>query len=96
MSKKMNKEPIETAETPLAVETTITEPAQLTVTELQQLLAHAKQKEIDEVSELLAKIESDHQVGIGVQLDIQKLTDIITFMISNNKSTITLKFEVWK
>jgi hypothetical protein len=90
MSKKMNKENIETAETP------IPEPAQLSVTELQQLLAHAKQKELDQVTELLTNIESDHQVGIGVQLDIQKLTDIITFMISNNKSTITLKFEVWK
>ncbi len=90
MSKKMNQQPIETDDTP------IPEPAQLSVTELQQLLAHAKQKELDQVTELLTNIESDHQVGIGVQLDIQKLTDIITFMISNNKSTITLKFEVWK
>jgi hypothetical protein len=96
MSKKMNKENIETAESPIASETPLTEPAQLSVTELQQLLAHAKQKELDQVTELLTNIESDHQVGIGVQLDIQKLTDIITFMISNNKSTITLKFEVWK
>ena len=92
----MNKENIETAESPITSETPLTEPAQLSVTELQQLLAHAKQKELDQVTELLTNIESDHQVGIGVQLDIQKLTDIITFMISNNKSTITLKFEVWK
>ena len=90
MSKKMNQQPIETEETP------IPEPAQLSVTELQQLLAHAKQKELDHVTDLITNIESDHQVGIGVQLDIQKLTDIIAFMISNNKSTITLKFEVWK
>ncbi len=92
----MNKENIETAESHIASETPITEPAQLSVTELQQLLAHAKQKELDQVTELITNIESDHQVGIGVQLDIQKLTDIIAFMISNNKSTITLKFEVWK
>ncbi len=92
----MNKENIETAESPIVSETPLTEPAQLSVIELQQLLAHAKQKELDQVTELLTNIESDHQVGIGVQLDIQKLNDIITFMISNNKTTITLKFEVWK
>ena len=90
MSKKMNQQPIETEEIP------IPEPTQLSVTELQQLLTHAKQKELDQVTDLITNIESDHQVGIGVQLDIQKLTDIIAFMISNNKSTITLKFEVWK
>ena len=96
MSKKMNKEIIEAEETPVVSETPQSEPAQLSVTELQQLLAHAKQKELDQVTDLITKIESDHQVGIGLKLDIQKLTDIIAFMISNNKSIITLKFEVWK
>ena len=56
----------------------------------------AEQKELELVSQKVEALQEEHQVTIGLQLDIRKLTDIIAFMISNNKPLISLKFEVWK
>ena len=63
---------------------------------LQKQLLEAQQKALDAVTKTIESIEQENKVGIGVQLDIKKLTDVITYMIANNKSTISLKFEVWK
>lgn len=63
---------------------------------LKQQLMEAEQKELELVSQKVEAIQEEHQVTIGLQLDIRKLTDIIAFMISNNKPLISLKFEVWK
>jgi hypothetical protein len=71
-------------------------PEMLTVAELQKKLAEAQQKEIEEISKKIETIETEHAVGIGVQLNIRKLQDVIAYMIANNKQVISLKFEVWK
>ncbi len=63
---------------------------------LKQQLFEAQQKELDEVTKKVEDLQKEHQVTIGLQLDIRKLTDIISFMIANNKPLISLKFEVWK
>jgi ABC-type phosphate transport system auxiliary subunit len=63
---------------------------------LKQQLMEAEQKELELVSQKVEALQEEHQVTIGLQLDIRKLTDIIAFMISNNKALISLKFEVWK
>jgi len=63
---------------------------------LKQQLMVAEQKELELVSQKVEALQEEHQVTIGLQLDIRKLTDIIAFMISNNKPLISLKFEVWK
>ena len=63
---------------------------------LKQQLMEAEQKELELVSQKVEALQEEHQVTIGLQLDIRKLTDIIAFMISNNKPLISLKFEVWK
>jgi ABC-type phosphate transport system auxiliary subunit len=63
---------------------------------LKQQLMEAEQKELEAVSQKVEALQEEHQVTIGLQLDIRKLTDIIAFMISNNKPLISLKFEVWK
>lgn len=63
---------------------------------LKQQLMEAEQKELELVSQKVEALQEEHQVTIGLQLDIRKLTDIIAFMISNNNPLISLKFEVWK
>jgi Tfp pilus assembly protein PilN len=63
---------------------------------LKQQLFEAQQKELDEVTKKVEDLQKEHQVTIGLQLDIRKLTDIISFMIANNKPLVSLKFEVWK
>jgi ABC-type phosphate transport system auxiliary subunit len=63
---------------------------------LKQQLMEAEQQELEAVSQKVEALQEEHQVTIGLQLDIRKLTDIIAFMISNNKPLISLKFEVWK
>ncbi|MBG0782019.1 MAG: hypothetical protein H0S84_07110 [Bacteroidales bacterium] len=63
---------------------------------LKQQLMEAEQQELELVSQKVEALQEEHQVTIGLQLDIRKLTDIIAFMISNNKPLISLKFEVWK
>jgi len=63
---------------------------------LKQQLMEAEQKELEAVSQKVEALQEEHQVTIGLQLDIRKLTDIIAFMIANNKPLISLKFEVWK
>jgi len=63
---------------------------------LKQQLMEAEQKEMEAVSKKVETLQEEHQVTIGLQLDIRKLTDIIAFMIANNKPLISLKFEVWK
>ncbi len=70
--------------------------ADFTMEELQQKLFEAQQKELEVVAQKVEAIEKESSVGIGLQLDVKKLTDIIAYMVSNNKQTISLKFEVWK
>ena len=66
------------------------------IDELRQQLFEAQQKELEAVVQKVEALQEEHAVVIGQQLDVKKLTDIITFMITNNKPNITLKFEVWK
>lgn len=66
------------------------------IEELRQQLFEAQQKELEAVVQKVEALQEEHAVVIGLQLDVKKLTDIITFMITNNKPNITLKFEVWK
>ncbi len=73
------------------------EPANVpTAEELQKQLLELQRQEIETVTKAIESIEEENKVGIGVQLDIRKLTDVIAYMITNNKQTISLKFEVWK
>jgi len=51
-----------------------------------------QQQQIEKLTKTIENIEEEHKVGIGVQLDINKLTDVIAYMIN----IISLKFEVWK
>ena len=66
------------------------------ISTLKQQLFEAQQKELDEVTKKVEALQEEHQVTIGLQLDIRKLTDIISFMIANNKPLVSLKFEIWK
>jgi len=66
------------------------------IEELRQQILKLQKQEIEHVTSLIETIERDHKVGIGVQIDIQKLTDILAFMIANHKPFISLKFEIWK
>jgi hypothetical protein len=63
---------------------------------LQKQLMELQQQQIEKLTKTIENIEEEHKVGIGVQLDINKLTDVIAYMINNNKPVISLKFEVWK
>lgn len=75
-----------------------TEPTQplSEIDELKQQILKLQQQEIEHVTTLIEAIERDHKVGIGIQIDLQKLGDILAFMISNHKPFISLKFEIWK
>ena len=42
------------------------------------------------------KIQSEYNVSIGLQLDTQKIKTILDFMIDNQLTTVSLKYEIWK
>jgi len=68
---------------------------ELTTRKIRDLLREAVENDIKEVEKIITDLESNYEVGIGVRLDMQKICEILTFMITNNKPFITLKFEVW-
>lgn len=63
---------------------------------LRLMLEEATRKENELVMSKLNTLEKEHNVGIGIRLDANRLSDILLFMFNNNKPSITLKCEVWK
>jgi len=74
----------------------IQKPEELSVQELKEQLIIATQKELEAIANEILALEEKYQVGIGIQIDAKKLGDIINYMITSNKSSISLKFEIWK
>ncbi len=64
--------------------------------ELQLKLQEMTRMELESINKQIESLEEKHQVGIGVQLDINKITDVLKYMLNHNKSIISLKFEIWK
>ena len=67
----------------------------LSIEELQKKLDEARIQKLQAVANRIQQIVEEEGVGVGLQLDVAKLTDIINFMIKNKKEVISLKFEVW-
>lgn len=74
----------------------IQKPQGLSVQELKAQLALATQKELEAIANEILALEQKYQVGIGIRIDANKLGDIINYMITSNKASISLKFEIWK
>ncbi|MCE1202916.1 MAG: hypothetical protein LWX09_12560 [Bacteroidia bacterium] len=63
--------------------------------ELKTMLSDAIANNLTQVREIIESLENEREVAIGVRLDVHRLSQIIRFMIENNKPIITLKCEVW-
>ena len=48
------------------------------------------------LNDAIDKIQTEYNVSIGLQLDTQKIKKIIDFMIDNQLTTVSLKYEIWK
>lgn len=70
-------------------------PKALSVEELTAMLQQAQQAKISQLTESIKNLAEENNVSVGVSLDIQKITDILQFMITNNKPIVNLQFEVW-
>ncbi|MDA3943720.1 MAG: hypothetical protein PF694_09305 [Bacteroidetes bacterium] len=77
-------------------QSTIKNSAPETAEDLRKKLLELQQKELEVAQKQIAELGDKLGVRIGLQLNPQKVTDIISFMINNNKPFITLQFEVWK
>lgn len=64
--------------------------------QVEQSLRQAEQKLIKQVEAELEDIECRYGVGIGIRLDVQRIGQIIAYMIANRQDAVTLKYEVWK
>lgn len=67
-----------------------------TAEDLKKKLLELEQKELEQAQKQILDLGEKLGVKIGLQLNAQKLADVISFMINNNKPFITLQFEVWK
>jgi ATP-dependent RNA circularization protein (DNA/RNA ligase family) len=74
----------------------VSEEKELSVEELQKQIQELKAKKLQSFAEKIEKISDEEKIQIGIQLDVQKVADIIAFMLANNKQKISLKFEVWE
>ena len=64
--------------------------------DLIEKLEALRQEKLDEAFSAIKSIEEKFGVGVGLKLDAKKLSDIISYMLSNSKAEIHLQFEVWK
>lgn len=91
-ARMMTPEPAETKTTPQPEP----ENSLPSVEELRQLLDEASRQANELVLSKINTLEKDHNVGIGIRLDANRLSDILRFMLNNNKTSISLKCEVWQ
>lgn len=63
---------------------------------LRKALLEAEKQQLQEAEKAVAEIEQRYGVSIGLRLDVQRLNQIISFMIANRQDSITLKHEIWK
>ncbi len=66
------------------------------IEDLKKQIIELQQKELEEVAKKIEVIGEENKVQIGLLMTVDKLSDIMKFMIANNKQTVSLKFEVWK
>jgi hypothetical protein len=64
--------------------------------DLKKQIIELQQKELEEVAKKIEAIGEENKVQIGLLMTVDKLADIMKFMVTNNKKTVSLKFEVWK
>ncbi len=88
MSKKIIKMQIE------KTESDVTERSEIEI--LQEQLFLANQKQLETISDEIISIEKKHNISVGIQLDATKMADIFRYMLTNNKTMVSLKFEIWK
>lgn len=69
---------------------------QVSEEDLIEKLEALRQEKLDEAFSAIKSIEEKFGVGVGLKLDAKKLSDIISYMLSNSKAEIHLQFEVWK
>lgn len=69
---------------------------QVSEEDLIEKLEALRQEKLDEAFSAIKSIEEKFGVGVGLKLDAKKLSDIISYMLSNSKAEVHLQFEVWK
>ncbi len=72
--------------------TSVDEP---TVEQLQERIAALQKAKVLAAETEIEKIAESLNVTVGVILDVKRLTEIMQWMITNGKDTVSLKFEVW-
>ena len=48
------------------------------------------------ISDVIDKVQEEFGINIGVQLDTAKIKAILDYMIDNQLTTVSLKYEIWK
>jgi hypothetical protein len=94
MSKQKMKTETKTIQ-PMADQPNSIEKPALSVEELAAMLQQAQQAKISQLTETIRNLADENNLSVGVSLDIQKITDILHFMLTNNKPVVNLQFEVW-
>lgn len=72
------------------------EKEELDVKALEEKLTELKRKELEDAANKINEFAESLGVTVGLQMTVEKLMDVTSFMIRNNKPVITLRFEVWK
>lgn len=66
-----------------------------TVEQLQERIAALQKAKVLAAEAEIEKIAESLNVTVGVILDVGRLSEIMQWMITNGKDTVSLKFEVW-
>jgi len=66
-----------------------------TIEELQQKIIAKKAEQLALAENAIEELSVKYNVTVGIKLDLNRIKDVLSWMIENGKDTISLKYEVW-
>jgi hypothetical protein len=66
-----------------------------TIEELQQKIIAKKAEQLALAENAIEELSVKYNVTVGIKLDLNRMKDVLSWMIENGKDTISLKYEVW-
>ena len=66
-----------------------------TIEELQQKIIAKKAEQLALAENAIEELSAKYNVTVGIKLDLNRIKDVLSWMIENGKDTVSLKYEVW-
>lgn len=66
-----------------------------TIEELQQKIIAKKAEHLSLAENAIEELSAKYNVTVGIKLDLNRIKDVLSWMIENGKDTVSLKYEVW-